>query len=168
LQGVVALIAQVPTAVGGLTILLSSHLKAGNTVLSHLGDAYEKVRKARAKVEATGDAARTQAALKGRRQAEEEAEGNLREIELKIQALNSEIAELGPGRQLIRFLQERAAAEGYRNHLGLVSFIRKDYQQLSDLLLKASEGNDKDRSIVFLTGPGSSIPAVSFRTHLIS
>jgi hypothetical protein len=106
---------------------------------------YDKVKKVRTEREAKDDAARAQKSLAAKRQAEEEARHTLREAEKKMKVLNAELAELAPGRQLIRFLKERASAEDYRRHLGLVSLVRKDFEQLSSLLTKA--GKDKDATL---------------------
>ena len=76
-----------------------------------------------------------------RKRAEEQARQTLRDAEEKLKTIQAELAEMAPGRQLIRFLRERATAEDYRRHLGLVSLVRRDFKQLSELLT-ATSSND--------------------------
>ena len=54
-------------------------------------------------------------------------------------------AKNGRGR-LLGFLRSRAAGESYAKHLGLVSTVRKDFEELSDLIsesLKTDDGRDE-------------------------
>ena len=142
LSGAGRMIAQLITAIAALSAWLSVQAKAGCSLVSKLETAYDKVKKARAAREAKDDATIAQNALTAKRQAEEEARHTLRETEAKMKTIRAELAELAPGRQLIRFLKERASAEDYRRHLGLVSLIRRDFEQLSLLLMKAAEEKD--------------------------
>ena len=55
----------------------------------------------------------------------------------------------------MRFLKERASAEDYRRHLGLVNLVRRDFEQLSYLLTKAGEQKDAslpqiDRIVLYI------------------
>ena len=138
-------IAQLITAIAAVSAWLSVQTKAGCSLVSKLESAYDKVKKVRADREAMDDATKAQNALAAKRQAEEEARHTFRETEAKMKAIRAELAELAPGRQLIRFLKERASAEDYRRHLGLVSLVRRDFEQLSLLLMKAAV--DKDPSL---------------------
>jgi hypothetical protein len=57
-----------------------------------------------------------------------------REIELQRQ-----IDELDPGQRLYRFIVERASGDVYRRHLGLISTVRKDFEQLAALMKQWSD-----------------------------
>lgn len=52
----------------------------------------------------------------------------------RVEALRKEIDDVRAGRRIQRFLQERGASDDYRRHLGIVSLIRNDFEQLSTLL----------------------------------
>lgn len=155
LKGAGQTIAQVVAAVTALSAWLSWQVKSGGALVTRLEDAYDRVRKVRADRESKDDAALAQASLAAKRQAEEQARHTLHVAEEKMKSIRAELAELAPGRQLIRFLKERASAEDYRQHLGLVSLVRRDFEQLSRLLMKAGEENDQslpriDRIVLYI------------------
>lgn len=154
LAGTGRTIAQVITAVVALSTWLGAQVRAGNSIVTKLESAYDQVAKVRAQREATDAAAEAQAKLAEKKQTEEEARHTLHEAEEKLKVIKAELAELAPGRQLMRFLRERATAEDYRRHLGLVSLVRKDFQQLSNLLTGASSDRqnlpDIDRIILYI------------------
>src|SRR5262249_10202047 len=106
--------------------------------------AYDKVKKVRADREAQDDAAQAQKALALKRQEEEKARHTLRDAEERMKTISAELSELAPGRQLIGFLKERASTEDYRRHLGLVSLVRRDFEQLSKLLTADDETRDPE------------------------
>jgi len=58
--------------------------------------------------------------------------------ELVVAALKEYAEETGTPR-LRRFVRARAGAEGYGKHLGLVSTIRKDFEELESLMLRKDE-----------------------------
>ena len=155
LAGAGRTIAQVITAIAALSTWLATQAKAGNDLVGKLENAYDKVTEVRAQREAQDDAALAQAALAERKQAEEEARYTLREAEEeRAEAIRAELAEMAPGRQLIRFLRERASAEDYRRHLGLVSLVRRDFAQLSNLLLATPSDDHElpkiDRIVLYI------------------
>jgi KAP-like P-loop domain-containing protein len=154
LTGASKYIAQFVTAVGFVSAWLGAQAKAGNALVGKLEAAYDKVTAIRARRQATDDAAKAQVALAQKQEAEEQARQNLRDAEEKVKNLQTEIAEMAPGRQLIRFLRARATAEDYRRHLGLVSLVRKDFDQLSRLLTEAPRDDDTlpkiDRIVLYI------------------
>jgi predicted KAP-like P-loop ATPase len=62
------------------------------------------------------------------------AEAAEAQAQQRVDAVQNEIAELRAGRRLQSFIQERSGTAEYRQHLGLVSTIRKDFEKLSTLL----------------------------------
>lgn len=74
----------------------------------------------------------------------------------KAGELGRELAELSPGRRLYSFLTERAASADYRANLGLTSIIRRDFEQLADLMNEwdptQHEGIEKpiDRIVLYI------------------
>ncbi|WP_432847846.1 P-loop NTPase fold protein [Amycolatopsis sp. CA-161197] len=62
------------------------------------------------------------------------AEAQLDEVVARVGELGRQLTELTPGRSLYTFLAERARDDSYRRNLGLVSTIRKDFEQLVELM----------------------------------
>ena len=62
-----------------------------------------------------------------------------RDAQARVDALNREIDDLRAGRRLQRFILERHTSAEYRQHLGLVNLIRKDFEQLSRLLIESEK-----------------------------
>ncbi len=155
LEGAGRAVTQIVTTVTAFSLWISIQIKTGSSFISKLEKAYDKVKAVRAKRESQDVAAQAQKELAAKRQAEAEARHTLHEAENKMKTIRAEIAELAPGRQLIRFLKDRASAEDYRQHLGLVSLIRKDFEQLSNLLTRAGKGKDPslpqiDRIVLYI------------------
>ena len=50
-----------------------------------------------------------------------------------------EIDDIRSGRRITQFVQERAASAEYRQYLGLIALIRRDFDQLAELLLKRKD-----------------------------
>jgi hypothetical protein len=70
-----------------------------------------------------------------------QAEANERVVHAQLDEVVSRVGELGrqltdlaPGVRLYRFLSERAGSDAYVRHLGLISTIRKDFEQLIALM----------------------------------
>lgn len=77
------------------------------------------------------------AALDALRQAEAEqriAEAQLHDVVGHIGRLGRQLTALSPGQRLYRFLSERAGGDSYAGGLGLISVLRKDLEQLVDLM----------------------------------
>jgi hypothetical protein len=62
------------------------------------------------------------------------AEAQLEEVVARVGELGRQLTELAPGRRLYTFLADRAHGEDYAGRLGLISMIRKDFEQLVTLL----------------------------------
>ena len=77
------------------------------------------------------------------------ARRKLQDAESKIQELKQEAQELQPGRRLQRFIDQRFMAGDYRQHLGLVSLIRRDFETLSRLLVERKD-LPVDRIVLFI------------------
>jgi hypothetical protein len=79
-------------------------------------------------------------------QAEAEARQRLERAEDRIRALNADLREVHPTRQVCRFIEERCAAEDYRKQLGLISLVRRDFEKLSDLLARSEQLEERLRN----------------------
>ena len=63
----------------------------------------------------------------------------------QVERTKQEIADLGEGRRLYRFIAERAASDDYRKQLGVVSLIRQDFEELTRRLrARREDGTDAD------------------------
>jgi hypothetical protein len=71
------------------------------------------------------------------------AEAQLTEVVARIGELGRQLAELTPGRRMYAFLAERHHSEDYRGQLGLISTIRKDFENLV-ALMTPQPGDDPD------------------------
>ncbi len=137
LDGAGKTVVQAGTAIGLFSAWLSAQVKTGNSLVCQLEKAYTEVKKIRNDRETRDEAQGERKLLASRKNEEEIAQHVLSEAEEKIKSINAELADLAPGRQLMRFLKARASADDYRRHLELVSLIRKDFEQLSNLLLSS-------------------------------
>lgn len=61
----------------------------------------------------------------------------------EVRELQAQIAQVSPGQALYRFLAAKAEGDQYRQGLGLVSMIRRDFEQLVQLLQEWREHPDK-------------------------
>ena len=64
-----------------------------------------------------------------------------------------EIEDIRSGRRIAQFVEERAASADYREYLGLIALIRRDFDELTRLLLDEAEDVDKppfDRIILYI------------------
>ena len=52
----------------------------------------------------------------------------------RVAKAEAELKEATSGRLLAKFIQDRAASEDYRKHLGVLALVRNDFEQLSDFI----------------------------------
>lgn len=123
---------QVSTLFAGTTAWLGVQLKQGRAFVATLEQAHRKLEARRAERLRSGTAHKAQA-LQAAREREEAARTALREAELRVQTIERELAEQKPGRLIYRFIEERAKSAEYRSRLGIVSLVRRDFEQLSNL-----------------------------------
>jgi hypothetical protein len=62
------------------------------------------------------------------------AQARLQELDAVITQLDRQLIEYEPGRRLYQFIADRAASLDYRGQLGVVSLVRRDFEQLVDLM----------------------------------
>ncbi|MGH8825651.1 MAG: P-loop NTPase fold protein [Jiangellaceae bacterium] len=62
------------------------------------------------------------------------AQARLQELDAAIAQLDRQLIEYEPGRRLYQFIADRAASLDYRSQLGVVSLVRRDFEQLVDLM----------------------------------
>ena len=72
------------------------------------------------------------------------AEAQLDEVVARVGELSRQLNELAPGRRLYTFLADRAHGDAYARNLGLISTIRKDFEQLVALLTEWRDNPGED------------------------
>ena len=144
LAGVAAAALTVLAAAGGI----AARLRSGLGVLHRVAD---RVRRTREE-----DVAEKLTALRQAETAERMLQAQLDEVIRQVGELSRELAELTPGQRLYRFVAERAASETYRGQLGLISTIRKDFEQLNALMKEWRDGGGEkgrrpiDRIVLYI------------------
>lgn len=71
------------------------------------------------------------------------AKQRIAELDKEIEEINSTVAENLTEATIHDFIGERASHEDYKDHLGIVSVIRKDFETLSALFLESKEEETK-------------------------
>ena len=111
-----------------------------------------------------------------RLQAREEAERRaIAEAEADAARAQQELDELRSGRGLRRFIEERAASDHYKRHLGIIATIQRDFRELSTLLgPDAKDGRevpDIDRIVLYIDDldrcPADRVVEVLQAVHLL-
>ncbi|MGW6336056.1 P-loop NTPase fold protein [Nocardia rhamnosiphila] len=64
------------------------------------------------------------------------AQAQLDEVVTQVGELGRQLAQLAPGRRLHSFIADRARSDDYSGSLGLVSTVRKDFEQLVELMVE--------------------------------
>ncbi|MGC3948000.1 MAG: P-loop NTPase fold protein [Chryseolinea sp.] len=60
----------------------------------------------------------------------------LDDLDEKIKGTEQELADIKSGKRLVEFLEQRSREENYSRQLGIISWIRKDFNKLDELLRK--------------------------------
>jgi hypothetical protein len=74
------------------------------------------------------------------------AQAQLDEVVSHVGELGRQLTELAPGRRLYSFIVDRAQGDAYAGNLGLISMIRKDFEQLIELMADWREHPDHDNA----------------------
>ncbi|HEY0321990.1 MAG TPA: P-loop NTPase fold protein [Pyrinomonadaceae bacterium] len=75
--------------------------------------------------------------------------GESEEAQQRLDQIRTELTQNTAASLLARFIQDRAASDDYRKYLGLLALIRRDFERLSDLIVKRNDEllqiTDKDK-----------------------
>lgn len=112
---------------------IAGQIKRGSGIISKAESVFAQLQEIREK-RIQHDTAPQRAQLQQLQERESAAYKQVAEVEVRVQNLQHELAEMQPGARLQKFIRERSTSTDYSKHLGLVSLIRKDFQTLSDLL----------------------------------
>jgi hypothetical protein len=132
LAGIHALAVQVSTLLAGVTGWLAVQLKRGTALADALEQANARLAERRKERLAAGTSVEMQA-VQAARQREAAARQALHDAELRVRAIEGELADAAPGRRIYRFIEERARSAEYRSRLGIVSLVRRDFEHLTRL-----------------------------------
>ncbi len=140
------------TFIGTVSAWISEQTKRGSVLIGKLETAYARVKALREQKLAGNEGSEKQRDLNKCNKDEEAADEKLRESQARVRAIETELQELTPGRRLLRFLEQRTGSDDYRQYLGLVSLVRRDFEQLSRLLIEGFEKreNNVDRIVLYI------------------
>ncbi|MGB6691856.1 MAG: DUF2235 domain-containing protein [Terracidiphilus sp.] len=141
-------IAGAATLIGAVSAWIAAQTKRGVTLITKLEAAYARVRDAREEKLKGTAASEMQQALNKLIKEEADAGEKLKETQARVRAIESELHDLTPGRRLLHFLEQRAGAADYRQYLGLVSLVRRDFEQLSHLLAERAKPAQSDEPML--------------------
>jgi len=134
--GAVAVMSVVVTALAQFMKIISPALSAINTTVERL----QHLRNTIGERQATDNSGLNSAELELKELTEA-----LQSIDARIKETKQEISEIKSGKRLLEFIQNRSKDESYARQLGLISWIRKDFKRLDDLLRKQHTLNGEDK-----------------------
>lgn len=133
---------------GTVATWISTQTKRGTDLLQKLETAYGRVKSAREEARKAQQPSSEQAELDKRIKEEADAQHAANDAQTKVRAIEAELRELAPGRRLLKFLEQRSGANDYRQYLGLVSLVRRDFEELSRLLREGNEFKEGDQPML--------------------
>jgi len=131
------------TGLGGLTYLMA-RIRTGLQRLRTVGEELRGELTRAAENSINHELADTVRSLRAAEADERVAQAQLDDVIAHVGELGRELAELEPGRRLYSFLAARAQGDSYTGQLGLISTIRKDLQQLVELMREWRDNPDPD------------------------
>jgi KAP family P-loop domain/Putative peptidoglycan binding domain len=135
--------------VAGAAAWLKPHLEFINQQLTPLINAHNTVvtREAEAERERAEKQAEMQGQLEDLRVKQLQGQRDLEDAIARRRRLEELARGDRPAEMLARFIQDRAQAEDYRQHLGLLSYIRQDFQTMSQLMSRQRNPTDQEPRI---------------------
>lgn len=129
---------EVTTLVGGVAAWIGTQIKRASPYIERIEAGFAAA-KAEQERRAQQETQQEREALEAAREQERAAREHLRAMQAEYQRLQHELKEFSPSRRLARLVEERSRGTQYREHLGIISLIRQDFQRLSTLLRDAAE-----------------------------
>lgn len=130
------------TTVSGVVLAAMARARAGLRSLRTLSAELRAGTAEAARKRSTADIGDQLDALREAEADQQVAEVQLAEVVSRVGELGRQLTELTPGRRLYAFLADRAHGDAYKRNLGLISTIRKDFQQLVELMADWRERPD--------------------------
>jgi predicted RNA-binding protein with PIN domain len=114
---------------------LQAQARRGLKMVRRVESAVNKARKIRQdKIENDVNVIRAKKALTDAQTEEQAAQTNLELAKTELQRLQDELQELRPERKLQRLIEARANSGAYAQHLGIISLIRSDFENMSRIM----------------------------------
>ena len=148
----------------GFSALLAGGLNLVRPAMKKVQIAYKKLcslqktidyLKKEAEVEVSGERQRLLKDITAGEAKEVKLNTEIKQLEVLQKKLQTDLDEITSGRKVIRFIESRVSDEKYANSLGIISWVRRDFEQLDFLLrqqkkAKGENGNDTSETpIVF-------------------
>ncbi|EID52306.1 KAP family P-loop domain protein [Saccharomonospora xinjiangensis] len=122
------------TAAAGVALAVVRRAREGVRTLRELGDDLRTGLDQARREQITPEVRNQLDALRKAEAEQRVAEAQLDDVVARVGELGRQLTELTPGNHLYTFLAERARSDSYRGNLGLISTIRKDFEQLVELM----------------------------------
>ncbi|CAN7180689.1 P-loop NTPase fold protein [Caballeronia sp. LjRoot31] len=148
-----ALAAQVTVILGSTSLVIGKALGRAKTALNALSEAKRKVdeRLAKKRSEPTDAEIKLESELTQAKATEQAAVERVAVVSARAKGLEDRVTATQQGRSLSYFVAERARSEDYRQHLGLISVVRKDFDGLVQRLRTGQEGlRHVDRIVLYI------------------
>jgi len=111
---------------------LQAQVRRGLGMVKKVESAFQEARNIRqTKIENDKDVINARKALTEAQAEEQAALTNLEMAQTELQHLQDELQELRPERKLQRLIETRASTGAYAQHLGIISLIRSDFENMS-------------------------------------
>jgi hypothetical protein len=180
------IIAQLVAIVIPLLGFLSQFMPKARVALDRLNSGVSYLEKARDKVKHLESIATRELDMKIRKMEyrlvdlkEQEANSleEKKQIDLRVRKIETKLDDIKQGKQLAAFIERRSNSNDYKQHLGLVYLIQRDFKHLSDFLSKENNSlhpkKDKriDRIILYIDDldrcPPNKVLEVLEAVHLV-
>ena len=143
IQVFITLLVAAGTQILGFVRPAANKIKILNKQLSGLKTRLDRLKEEK-KNEFNAEKAKITASLEEAKAAQQKIRQQKEELITQQHKLAVELADIKSGKKLITFLGDRVSDERYINNLGLISWIRKDFQKL-DFLLKQQHESLQDK-----------------------
>jgi hypothetical protein len=142
-----SLIRAVAAAASGFLATAVAVVAAARVGLRRLRETMDQIRTDAAKhadQRSATDPAEALQALRRAEAARDLSRAQLETVVARVGEVGGELAKLAPGQRLYTFLADRVTAGEYARNLGIISTIRKDFEQLNDLMREWRERRDRN------------------------
>jgi hypothetical protein len=152
-QPFVATLSSIGTGLTAVCVAVSSALRGPLRRVNECVDRLEASRKKaldlinQKRNEQSGQETKLEGEVNTLKAKEVSATQQLSAADARVREVESKIHEIDEGRNLAKFILARSEAGDYRKHLGLISTIRQDFENLSKLIQIAAAGETGDGAI---------------------
>ncbi|MGH7677826.1 MAG: P-loop NTPase fold protein, partial [Gemmatimonadaceae bacterium] len=135
-QEAAKVVSAIVAAIPGVTVAVGALARNGRRLLSLAGSVHQKVTDAQSRAQqvAARPVAEVEAEITAKRKEREEQDAVVRQKRKELADIEAKLAVANPGVRLRSFLEDRVRDKSYEQHLGLISMVRRDFQQVSDLM----------------------------------